>query len=134
MGWGPKATGVGLVLARSLRVHSEPLFMGACWKPRVIGVTWGHGSQLKVGWVGRLGLWDLACWCRPGAGVHGEIGCSLFSASPTRRCLFSFKLPRLREGKGDRSNVKLSFPFSSSFLISVLYSGAVPLYLNFYLL
>lgn len=66
-------------------VHLEPEFMGSFWDFGVIEATWAHRSQLKVGWVGSLGLWDLACRCRPGAGVHGEVGCSLFSPSPTER-------------------------------------------------
>ena len=61
----------------------EPEFMGASWEPGVIGATWGHGNQLKPGWVGSLGLQDLACWFKPGAVVHGEIECLLYSSSPT---------------------------------------------------
>ena len=61
-----------------------------------VGVVYGEAwywSGLGAGFVGahwELGPTGAALhWCGPGAGVRGEVGCSLHSPSPTGRASLS---------------------------------------------
>lgn len=86
--------------------------MGTGWEPGAPGV------RLALGSAGSLDLWEPGCneswlgvesglrarglawcWCRPGAGVCGEIGCSCYSFFPHREYIsFYTGLPWLGRG------------------------------------
>lgn len=58
-----------------LAAREADLILGVVLGPRSVRAS----LVLEVYW-GRPGSWG--CRCKPGAGVHGEVGCLLHSPSP----------------------------------------------------